>query len=54
MLPHTGDSRDSFDEGSVMTAMMECYEPSEASIEWCVTTDNGNEKVAPSADSAVA
>ncbi|XP_058750699.1 protein PHYTOCHROME KINASE SUBSTRATE 4 [Vicia villosa] len=35
------NSRDSFDEGSVTTAMTECYEPSEASIEWSVTTADG-------------
>ncbi|XP_004493292.1 protein PHYTOCHROME KINASE SUBSTRATE 4 [Cicer arietinum] len=35
------NSRDSFDEGSTTTAMTECYEPSEASIEWSVTTADG-------------
>ncbi|CAK8542982.1 unnamed protein product [Lathyrus sativus] len=35
------NSRDSFDEGSVTTAMTECYEPSEGSIEWSVTTADG-------------
>jgi len=35
------NSRDSFDEGSVTTAMTECYEPSEASIDWSVTTAEG-------------
>lgn len=38
------NSRDSFDEGSVTTAMTECYEPSEASIEWSVTTADGYEE----------
>ena len=38
-----GGRRRSMDEGSTATtaAMMECYEPSEASVEWSVTTAEG-------------
>jgi hypothetical protein len=49
------NNRDSFDEGSVTTAMTDCYEPdcyepSEASIEWSVTTvDDETKKVFPAA-----
>lgn len=38
------NSRDSFDEGSTTPTITECYEPSEASIEWSVTTAEGHEE----------
>ncbi|XP_027351118.1 protein PHYTOCHROME KINASE SUBSTRATE 4-like [Abrus precatorius] len=40
------NSRDSMDEGSTTPTITECYEPSEASIEWSVTTVEGHDDAA--------
>ncbi|XP_047158954.1 protein PHYTOCHROME KINASE SUBSTRATE 4-like [Vigna umbellata] len=39
--------RRSVDEGSTTPTITECYEPSEASIEWSVTTAEGHDEAVP-------